>query len=147
VVDWLRSNVLPFFETDFGKGLLLILDRVSGGWISRFGAMRDAVMGVVNGIGDLINRAQSLSEKAKAGLKIPGFANGGWVDQTGLALVHQGEFVMSRDMLAGRQPVPSSVTTNNSSAVNIGAVYVQNQGDIDGLTQQLAFMLKTGGRY
>lgn len=37
------------------------------------------------------------------------FASGGWVDRGGYARVHAGEFMLSRGMLAGRSPIPSSV--------------------------------------
>lgn len=68
------------------------------------------------------------------------YEKGGWVNQTGLAVVHQGEYVLSRDMLAGRAPIASSVTNNNnkSASINVEQLIVQDQGDIDLLAQRLA---------
>lgn len=60
-----------------------------------------------------------------------GFANGGWVGRTGKAFVHEGEFVLSRSMLAGRSAIPASVagammTNNNQRSITIaeGAISI-----------------------
>lgn len=101
VVDWFKNTVLPFFSNDFGKGILAILDMVSGGWITRFNAMRSAVEGVINMIRSLISAAQDLATKASKGLKIPGFQHGGFVPGTGFtdaipAFLHPGERVITK---------------------------------------------------
>lgn len=80
-------------------------------------------------------------------LDVDWYEKGGFVPRTGLAMLHAGEFVLSKDMLSGRQPAPATVTTTNNTPINIGPVYVQDQTDIDGLAHRLGFMLKTGGRY
>lgn len=62
----------------------------------------------------------------------PGYANGGWVGRSGRASVHQGEFVLSRNMLSGRAPVPAAIagaiSHNNSRSVTIaeGAISISS---------------------
>lgn len=81
-------------------------------------------------------------------LNVDWYEKGGWVDRTGLAVVHQGEFVMSRDMLRGMAPVPATVSNNyqTNSPVN---VYAQINNDMDAVTlgQILGFEIYTRGRY
>lgn len=70
------------------------------------------------------------------------YENGGWVKNTGLAMVHGGEFVLSKEMLRGNQPVPSNVTNTNNTPINVNAVIntpldAMTLGNI--LGEQLAF--------
>jgi hypothetical protein len=60
-----------------------------------------------------------------------GYADGGWVDRTQMALVHRGEFMVSRAMMAGTQPIPSSIQAatgrgggNRSITFQAGSVVV-----------------------
>jgi len=51
------------------------------------------------------------------------YKKGGWVADTGLAMVHKGEFVLSKDMLNGNKQVPANVvTTNNNNPIQVNAV-------------------------
>jgi len=72
------------------------------------------------------------------------YEKGGWVKNTGLAMVHQGEYVISKDMLNGKSSMPSSVTNNNNyqQPINVNAII---NTPLDALTlgnilgEQLAF--------
>lgn len=117
--------------------------------------IKNTVNSIIGGINSLINGVNSVAGKVPgvgSSIKIPNiphFDNGGWVNQTGLALVHQGEFVLSNDMLAGKSSVPSNIVnnTNNSkqASINIGQVVVKNEMDIDTLVKKLSFQLKFNG--
>jgi uncharacterized phage infection (PIP) family protein YhgE len=105
-----------------------------GGAIGKLMEWNDAAMRFGIGVG------------GPSGIKLPKFADGGWVPQTGPAIVHAGEFVLSRDMLRGRDPIPSNVVERNqTNSVQIGPVYVRNESDIQSLSQRLDYMLRTSG--
>ena len=77
-------------------------------------------------------------------LNVDWYEKGGWVGNTGLAMVHEGEFVMSKDMLNGNKSVPQNVSNNYGSdqQVVVNAtintpIDAVNLGNI--LGQQLAF--------
>ena len=81
-------------------------------------------------------------------INVDWYKNGGWVDNTGLAVVHQGEFVMSKNMLEGKQPIPGNLnTTNNSysSPVYVTAI-VNNEMDVVQMAHLIGYELD-GGRY
>ncbi len=100
VVNWFKNTVMPFFKSEFGEKLLKIIDMVSGGWITGFRMIRDAVNSVIDAIGALINKAKEMAEKVKGGLKIPGFQHGGFVPggsgSAVPAILHGGERVIPR---------------------------------------------------
>ncbi len=107
----------------------------------------EKVKGVIEGIKkaaeDAIGAVKRGFEAGKqAGIRA--YQHGGFVPVTGPALLHAGEFVLSKDMLSGRQPIPAPVT-NYSAPVSIGPVYVNDMADVDTLAHRLAFLLKTSG--
>lgn len=76
-------------------------------------------------------------------ISVDWYKQGGWVKNTGLAVVHEGEYVMSKDMLAGRTPVSSQVMNNNNSRnsdVNITAI-INNPLDFDLVVNRLTYAL------
>ena len=76
-------------------------------------------------------------------LSVDWYEQGGWVKKTGLAVVHQDEFVMSKDMLRGRTPVPSSIVNQQSSKSNeikIEAI-INNPMDWDTMMSKLNYKL------
>lgn len=108
------------------------------------------IKSVFDAITDAANRAWSAARKGfDAGRNVAGmrFADGGWVPYTGNAVVHAGEFVLSRDMLAGREPVPASVPVGKGGGVtiNMGGVNVQSMADVDSMAYRLGFHLQTAG--
>lgn len=81
-------------------------------------------------------------------INVDWYKNGGWVDNTGLAVVHQGEFVLSKNMLEGKQPIPNNLSTTNnsySSPVYVTAI-VNNQMDVIQMAHLIGYELN-GGRY
>lgn len=88
---------------------------------------------------DIEGAFNSLKGRAKS-IGIPGFASGGYVGSTGLALVHAGEYVLSRDMLAGRQAIEAPVNTY-SSPITVNAV-INNDVDIDRLGYTLSWYIQ-----
>lgn len=129
------------------SGFMNIFDGIKtfakGWWDSIVGMFRgglNTIVGTLNGFIGVINKAGS-----GVGVNIPSipsFDNGGFVQNTGLAMVHQGEFVMSRDMLSGRTGVPSNVTTNNTP-ISIEAI-INTPLDLDALGYQLAWQYRNG---
>lgn len=70
------------------------------------------------------------------------FQFGGFVPTTGLALLHAGEFVISKDMMAGRAPIPSAVqNTTFNQPISINAS-IQAEPDWDALSYKLAWILR-----
>jgi len=69
------------------------------------------------------------------------FDTGGWVNGSGMAMVHDGEFVLSRDMMAGKSPVDSKVfNNNNSKKIEITAI-INNPADWDQMLNKLSWKL------
>ncbi len=100
----------------------------------------------------IIDKAKEAYEAVKKGFETGvGFIkgsrqSGGPIFETGPYLLHRGEFVMSRDMLAGRQPVPAYATTNYNSPITINVASVRSMEDIDSIAHRLDFYLRTSGR-
>ena len=109
--------------------------------------VKNMVNSIIGGINTLINGANTVGSKIGLGAikipNIPTFDQGGWVPQTGIAVVHQGEFVLSRDMIAGRAPTPAQIsnTKQYNQPINIQA-NVANDMDMNVLGQRLAFELR-----
>ena len=145
---------LGILTGDWGKawdlmksGFMNIFDGIKtfakGWWDSIVGMFKgglNTIVGTLNGFIGVINKAGS-----GVGVNIPtipSFDNGGFVQNTGLAMVHQGEFVLSRDMLNGGGGIPSNVTTNNSP-ITIEAI-INTPLDLDALGYQLAWQYRNG---
>ena len=74
-------------------------------------------------------------------LNVDWYEQGGWVKNTGLAVVHQGEYVLSKDMLAGRQSPDNRIFNQNKSQnITINAV-INNPLDWDLLINKLGWKL------
>lgn len=130
------------------KGFMDVFDGIKsfakGWWDSIVGMFRgglNTIVGVLNGFIRVIN-------KAGGGFgvnipEIPSFDNGGFVQNTGLAMVHSGEFVLSRDMLSGNARVPASVSNTTNQPIQIEAI-INTPLDLDALGYQLAWQLRNG---
>ncbi len=108
----------------------------------------EKVVGLFNSIREAAERAWEAAKKGfEAGKGIIGSRQfGGPIFETGPYLLHRGEFVMSRDMLAGRQPAPAYATTNYNSPITINVASVRGMEDIDSIAHRLDFYLRTSGR-
>lgn len=94
-------------------------DKLTLGWLDKL-------------IEELEKRIESFKTSPRGGARetVPGeeplgFARGGRVGRTGPAILHNGEFVLSRGMLAGSQPVPSGVANavgNKNIVIQSGAI-------------------------
>jgi|SRR5882724_607583 len=105
----------------------------------------DVVIGLVNGT---IAGFNAVSEKASGGKihipSIPKFQDGGFVPATGLAVLHAGEFVLSKAMLTGQQNIPTQIMnskTTNNTPINIYAT-VDSNIDMNLLGNKIAFALR-----
>ncbi len=74
--------------------------------------------------------------------QIPKFENGGWVGKTGLAVVHEGEFVLSKPMLQGQKTTPFSTPLSNQITIN---ATIDNQLDLTQIGQELLWQLQSKG--
>lgn len=72
-------------------------------------------------------------------LNVDWYEKGGFVKNTGLAVVHEGEYVLSKDMLRGNTPVDSGV--GNMGGVNI--TYIANEkADMDVFGYKLVWLMQ-----
>lgn len=117
-----------------------------------FQTLGDRIRGAWQALKDLISGQNQWNGMSKSGGGGGGggggsYADGGWVDKTEYAKVHQGEFMLSKDMLQGKKGVPdtvknavgdsgSGVTVEISAVVNT-PIDILELGNIIG--QQLAF--------
>ena len=104
----------------------------------------DTVIGLVNGVIDGFNKVAGAASGGKIKIpNIPHFAEGGFVPATGLAVLHQGEFVLSKAMIQGQQQIPQQIkqTTNNNQPINIYAT-INQQIDMALLGNKIAFALR-----
>lgn len=100
------------------------------------------IKGILEGIKNAAEAAISaVARGLEAGAKAGSRQFGGFVPTTGLALLHAGEFVVSRDMQAGRAPVSPSVANNFSQPITINAT-IQSEPDWDALGFRLAWILR-----
>ena len=113
---------------------------VQGWWDSIVGFFRgglNGIVGTLNGFINGINKASGGTVNIKT---IPSFDNGGWVNQDGMAYVHAGEYVLSRNMLNGSQQIGAPVT-NNNQPITIMA-NISNELDLNSLGYQLAWITR-----
>jgi len=108
--------------------------------------VKNMVNSIIGAINSLINGANSVAKKIGLGAiqlpTIPQFANGGFVPQTGLAMLHAGEFVLSNNMLAGNQSIPSSVINNTSNSPIQISANINNDTDVNALGAKLQWYLR-----
>lgn len=79
-------------------------------------------------------------------LDVQWYEQGGWVDRTGLAVVHQGEFVLSKNMLNGQQSIPSNVVNTNNSysnPINLTAI-IRHEADMYALAGVIGQEVNSG---
>jgi hypothetical protein len=81
-------------------------------------------------------------------IAMQGYATGGYVSSTAPALVHAGEFVLSRDMLGGKQSIPREVQramiTNQSTTNQPITVNAVTNADPFLISREIAWAIRTG---
>lgn len=111
-----------------------------------FGWGRNIIRNMIEGIKAAIRGAGKLASKLLGELGISmgdldHYATGGWVNNTGPAVVHQGEYVLSRDMLAGRTPVSQEVNRVFNQPINITAM-ITSSADLGLMGSRVAWALR-----
>lgn len=147
IKEFLQSipGIVSTIFNDMKEGALGKMKELWEGVTGWWEKIKDIFENIKHAINDAIGSVKSGFEAGKISGR--SFQEGGFVPSTGLAYLHAGEFVLSRDMLSGRSSVPSSVTnTNYSNPVNIDKVVVEDIADIDLLAQRLAFHFQTSGQ-
>lgn len=168
VFSEITGNHLPHLSSSFHAVLTDIESLVNikiAGIISPWKSMQITVLDIVNTMASGINAALhkivfphiaiGTGDIKVAGhdiqypnLDVKWYQNGGFVPDTGLAMLHQGEFVMSKAMLAGRQPSPiDNRNFSNNPSVTIQSVNVRNESDIDTLVKKLTHAMKYDTSY
>ncbi len=141
---------IPSIMADvFERAKQAVVDKINGIWNgikAVFQKIGDAISGIVNAGGNFLEKLKSIGntalDAAKSGFQAgQSFDNGGWVNYTGNAQVHQGEFVLSRDMLSGRTPIPSSVSETFNQPISIQAV-INSETDLNLIGYRLAWALR-----
>lgn len=142
-IGWLKSlpsMIANIFEEAKEKAIGLAKGLYDGvkQWL-------DSVIGWLKDVWDWGNKAagavaNAFSKGKESGAVQGARADGGWINNTGLYLMHQGEYVMSNAMLRGNQR--SEITTNNNTpTVNVYAT-VNDDVDIQKLAYSLAYELR-----
>jgi hypothetical protein len=168
---------MAFVKNLINAGLLFIKDQWEGSWkgyfdsaVSWFTKIKDFINQQIENVKNLFKGLADSIVSILTNIHIPSlhleqeekdfmgqkvsvpkmkwYENGGWVPSTGPAVLHAGEFVMSKDMMAGRQSVPSNVYNNSAGpTINLGGVTVNSETDINLLSQRLAYAFNNSGRY
>ena len=133
----------------FEKAKQAVIGKINDIWNGIKGVFQkigDAISGITNAGGNFLDKLKSIGQTAlnaaTSGFQAgQSFDDGGWVNHTGGALVHQGEFVLSRDMLAGRAAIPSAVASTFNQPINIQAT-INSETDINLIGYRLAWALR-----
>jgi hypothetical protein len=130
------------FFSDLGKTVHGVVDAIITDIKNMVNSIIDHINGLIHGINGVGSKIGLGSIKIP---DIPKFEQGGYVPKTGIALLHQGEFVLSKSMLSGQSNVPSQIanqtTNNNNTPVTIYAT-VNQDIDMNLLGQKIAFALR-----
>jgi len=131
--------------TELWTGIKKVFSDSINSIIGMFNTFIDAINGIKIDIPGVDVAGKKIAGFKWNGLNLPkiplvSFDTGGWVGQSGLAILHAGEFVLSKDMLSGREPVPSITTTTNQP-ININA-FINSDVDLALLGQRLAWELR-----
>ena len=156
IVDNLKNNIISSFSTlktkvvDFITGMARSIESILGGLASKAWSWGyNIIKNMINGLKNAIKSAGKLAGHLLGALGISmsdldHYAGGGWVRETGPAIVHKGEYVLSKDMLAGRQPSILPAITNNYNrpiSIQMNPV-IHTQVDLDYLAYKLAYQLR-----
>jgi hypothetical protein len=141
IVSWI-ANLPEFVTKVFDDVKLGVLGKMQELW-SGVTEWWDKIKGVIQSIIDLAEKALGkVAEGIEAGKR--GFTSrqyGGYIPTTGLALLHEGEFVVSKDMMAGRSPIPSSISQTYNQPITINPT-LSGEPDFDLLGYKLAWVLR-----
>jgi hypothetical protein len=145
------KTLVDYFEPSI-TGMQKALEKSMPEWIKQLTPVIQVFKDIADWIGRVLGKVDEFVKKLTGkgiesialnsmlkmgGISIPFFADGGYVGQTGPAIVHQGEFVLSKKMLAsGQSPI-----TNNNQPVNVNVV-AYSEADWNVLGTRLAFAIR-----
>lgn len=101
------------------------MDELAEGWFDKqVELLEEKLAGITR---DLETTPRNTYDKDSAVGPRLSYGSGGRVHQTGPAILHAGEYVLSTGMLAGTQPVPAGIANaiSNSKHIEVGGVVVQ----------------------
>lgn len=122
-----------------------MVDKTTGKVVGLFESMASGIMAAIRTIKfPHLSIGEGVANVAGHEIKYPKldvqwYEKGGWVNETGLAVVHEGEYVLSRAMLEGRQ-VPE--VGMQGATVNMQAT-INNEVDFNILSYKLAHAIRT----
>ncbi len=138
-LDKLKNSITGTF-TSIGATIHSIVQGIVNDIKNMINSAIDAINHLIDGANSLAGKVPGVSGNIKIPT-IPRFDQGGFMPYTGLAMLHQGEFVMSNAMLSGKQQVPGQVF-NRNQAVNINVASVNSPTDWSALGAQLSWRLR-----
>lgn len=128
-VSTLGSDATSLWKNDIVPAWDGIGDKISDVWHRViepvFNAIEKSADQIVSSVGKIVNLGKTALNGATGGLnhvsKMLGFADGGWVPGAGgaaqLAVVHGGEYVLSRQMIEGTAPIDASAITATAGSL------------------------------
>ena len=139
--DWQKAweGMKKGFE-DIWNGIVKFLTGTWNTIVNIFKTQINSIIGMLNGFIDIVNKAGG---KGNGGgiPKLQSLQSGGYVDMTGAAYLHQGEFVLSRGMLNGDRNMPSEVRNNFSQPITLN-VQAYTPVDYDLISTRIAWLLR-----
>lgn len=137
VYDWFSDKLTAFWNK---------VTEITGKVKQAFQTMADGIMSALRTIkfphlsigSGTVNVAGKEIQYPK--LDVAWYKNGGWVGDTGLAVVHEGEYVLSKDMLAGR--TQAAVGSNSYSQPITIYANINTEVDLDMLAYKLAYVMR-----
>lgn len=144
------SSIPSIISGVFEKAREAAVAKITGIWDgikNIFKRIGDAIGGIVGAGGNFIEKLKSIGkvamDAATSGFSAgqDAYEDGGWVKRTNMALVHQGEFVLSKDMLSGRAAIPASLGETFNQPINIQAV-INSETDLHLIGYRLAWALR-----
>lgn len=113
-LDTMYAKILTFKENTIGK-----FEDLAIGITNALKTIKFPHLSIGEGVTTIMGKEIKYPK-----IDVDWYEKGGWVKNTGLAMVHQGEYVVSKDMLRGRASIPNSVTNTNNyqQPINVNAV-------------------------
>lgn len=125
-------------QFDFSGYVTNIATKIKDAIVGTFKSIWSAIKGFFKGIWNKISSKLSDFNIPDIDLNIPGFQTGGYVKETGLALLHKGEVVIPAWQVPELRNMGSSGVQIGSINVTVNVDRVANDVDIDRMARQLA---------
>ena len=145
-----KDNILKAVN-DVWQGIKAVFSAI-GNWIT------DRINDAMKPIQNIINMAQKAIDfvgKIGGGGAKDSRASGGYVNGSGDIRVHDGEYVLSNEMLSGQSPIdrnvlaaiggsakPQVTTVKNDNSISIGTVHTTEKVDLNDVIKHLSWQLR-----